>query len=676
MRLPTLGGIEADRWTVAATTAGGRVAVPGSELLNDAGALEIGRLLDQTGPSRVELHVRGPLGLDLRTAFSAVPGLKVERPTEVVLPQAERGLSIRVSAAEGVRIEGRPGAEVVEVPVPIGASAAHVTVAGGVEPIGLRVAVPKLTWGLMHASGVGLLSTQPIVIDRDDLESGDARAIMVATGLPGTPVRASIATDHRPVAESDWEETGGSEGRWAAELAAFRDAVRLVSEPRIDVTLAIPSGRCHAGSIVTRVAVTNIGATFDDETRILEISFQETRPISRRVARLWSRQRPWEPAMEVPIPDDHEGVLSVVASEFVPGDYRVQITVDDPWFPASRPRRGAEGTADLSVGLPQAIQAAQQALEHGSPVQLLELAVVTGQVPEELDDTDLPALANEALSAASELFVDHRFADGRALAAVTRILFTDVGLGVQAMAKGLRAETIDPTVAAALAIGALATLDAANGVDDRDVRQMWQAAPSLAAYIDVAKALEGDPDALDRCGQFIGWRPGQPLPPPRPGLQRVYLGMPALQLRTIRDIVGLVPRQAVAADTYALANFEWLLWAAASQRVVLDWWAKFGWLATDSIDDGMANEYLAARKAEFHPDFPWRDVPQALLAAAMHIAAGTESTPEAIDAAQAGLAFAPRLVQHDLILARVLIANGSRPRGDFGAPSQSVEALD
>lgn len=70
----------------------------------------------------------------------------------------------------------------------------------------------------------------------------------------------------------------------------------------------------------------------------------------------------------------------------------------------------------------------------------------------------------------------------------------------------------------------------------------------------------------------------------------------------------------------------------------------------------MPNGYLAARKAEYHPDFAWRDLPQAVLAAAAHIAARTESAPEAIAAVGGAYAFAARLVLHDLVLARVLIA--------------------
>jgi hypothetical protein len=194
-------------------------------------------------------------------------------------------------------------------------------------------------------------------------------------------------------------------------------------------------------------------------------------------------------------------------------------------------------------------------------------------------------------------------------------------------------------------------------VDDRDLRLVWQAAPSLGAFVDVPAAVDGDPEAQDRCAQFIGWRPGEDPPAPRPGLQRVYLGMPEGQLRTIRDIVGLVPQQAIAYDTYAFANFEWLLEVAANDQPILAWWRRFGWLATDSLGPGMLNEYLAARRSEYQPDFPWRDFPQAVLSAAVHIAARTESAPEAVAALGGAFSFAPRLVLHDLVLARVLIAS-------------------
>ena len=656
IRLAVLAGVDPDRWTISVTTSTARRAGSGAGLMFEPGVLDIGPLVPELGPTRVALYLRGPLGSDLRTTFVVVPGLRLDRPTAVVLPDSERSLHVRATAGDPVTINGTPGPEGVDIPVPVGSSVAQVDVSGGAERIGLRVGVPKLTWAVMHTNAIGSLSTEAVAIDRDDLENGEAQAILISTGVADTPVQVSVEADRRPLAQSIWERTGGTEGRWAADLAQFRDAIRLSTESRLEVALAIPAGRCLAGYVVSRVIASDIAAEFDDASNTLEVEFVQARRVSHRVVRLWSRQRPWQPALEVPIPDESVKVAAVVEG-FVPGDYRVQIAVDDPWSSAARPRRGADGTDDLTIGSIEAVMRAHKGLEFGSPIELLELAVVTGRVPAEIDDTDLPALAPQALLAAAEL-LDERDAhdDGRALTVVTRMLFTDAGLAIQAVTGALRAEVVEPNVVLALSVPALPAFGLVRGVGDRDLRQMWQAAPPVAAFADIPAAIEGDTEALDRCGQFMGWRPGEDLPPPRPGLQRVFLGMPAAQLRAIRDIVGLVPHQTIAYDTYALANFEWLL-AMTAQRGPLDsWWQRYAWLATDTLGVGMPNEYLAARKAEPHPDFPWRDLPQAVLAAAFHVAARTQSAPEAVEALQAALGFASRLVQHDLVLARVLIA--------------------
>ena len=657
LRVPTIPGVTLDRWTISMTTAGERRVATGAELMSPAGLVETGRLLSAVGPARAELHVRGPLGSDLRTTFVTVPGLRIERPTDVVLPQAEQSVRIKVSAGEDVSIDGSAPGIAVDVRVPVGATVAQVEVSGGVETIGLRIGVPKLAWALMHRRGIGVLSTKLVAVDRDDLECGDAQAILVSTGVAETAVHVSVEADRMVLAETAWERTGGVEGRWAADLAPFRDAVRISPESRLDIALAIPSGRCLAGHVVSRLIASEITVMLDESTGELEIRFVEGRHLRRRVARLWSRQRPWEPALVFAIPDDQDGIATLASPTFAPGDYRVQIAVDDPWFSASRPRRGADGTADLTIGSVAAVARARKALEFGTPVELLELAVITGRVPEEIDETDLPGLASQALLAAGELLGEGSVTDAsRALTVVTRILFTDPGLAIQAIANALRAETVDPRTVVEMSLDVLPALGAVGGVDDRDLRLVWQAAPSLGAFADVPRAVIGDPEAQDRCAQFIGWRPGDEVPSPRPGLQRVYLGMTAGLLRTIRDMVGLVPRHAIADDTYALANFEWLLAVAADDQPIRTWWRSFGWLATDSLGAGLPQEHLAARKSEFHPDFPWRDLPQAVLAAAVHIAAGTESAPEAVDALRGALAFASRLVLHDLVLARVLVA--------------------
>jgi len=655
VRLPIIPGVDPDRWTISVTTSGERRSATGAELWSPEG-LEIGRLLAAVGPVRLELHIRGPLGSDLRGSFMVVPGLRLERPTEVILPQSEHLVRVKVSASDVVSINGSAPGESVDVQVPVGAALAHVELSGGAEAIGLRIGVPKLVWALMHRSGLGVLSTQPVSVDRDDLESGDAQAILLSTGVSDTAVRVSIEADRRVLAETAWERTGGSEGRWSADLAPFRDSVRISPQARLDIALATPSGRCLVGYVVSQVVASEIMATLDESAGLLEIRFVEGRRLSRRVVRLWSRQRPWEPTREFPIPDDQEGSIRIASDSIVPGDYRVQIAVDDPWFSASRPRRGSDGTADLTIGSSEAVTRAHKALEFGTPTELLELAVVTGRVPKEMDDTDLPGLAVQALMAAAELLNEHaEGSESRALAVVTQILFADAGLAVQAIAKALRAESVDRKSVVEMSLAALPTIRAVQGVEDRDLRLVWQAAPSLGAFVDVPAAVDGVSEAQDRCAQFIGWRPGENPPSARPGLQRVYLGMPAGQLRTIRDIVGLVPQQAIANDTYALATFEWLLAVAADDKPIRKWWRRFGWLATDSLDPGMPNEYLAARKSENHPDFHWRDLPQAVLAAALHITARTQSAPEAIAALSGAFALAPRLVLHDLVLSRVLI---------------------
>ena len=217
----------------------------------------------------------------------------------------------------------------------------------------LRAQVPRLVWGVVADAGSGAgLSTEVLRLDADDVERGRARALVLRTGKPGVKVRLRLVSRAGVLQEPEGGETR-DEGRWAFDFRPFQDAVRRSDDPVLRLELAIGPRTVHVADVVVHYTAARIQATSrsaDDFTEVV-LTFDESGVVNNRVSRLWSLDRPWEDAVEEPIPDGQGGLAILKGYSRIPsGPYLAQIAVDDGWTRRTRPSLGAASTARVLAG--------------------------------------------------------------------------------------------------------------------------------------------------------------------------------------------------------------------------------------------------------------------------------------------------------------------------------------
>jgi hypothetical protein len=93
----------------------------------------------------------------------------------------------------------------------------------------------------------------------------------------------------------------------------------------------------------------------ESDSRIITLHWEESLPLRGRAALFWSLSRPWSTPVRVDIPDSAAGAhtFDVPKHQFLPGRYRLELKVVDPWGSLSRggrPKRGAAAAVDVWVG--------------------------------------------------------------------------------------------------------------------------------------------------------------------------------------------------------------------------------------------------------------------------------------------------------------------------------------
>jgi hypothetical protein len=129
---------------------------------------------------------------------------------------------------------------------------------------------------------------------------------------------------------------------------------------------------------------------------------------------------------------------------------------------------------------------------------------------------------------------------------------------------------------------------------------------------------------------------------------------------------NLWPKAILDIDTFAEANFAWLLLAHAAHEPIARWWqdhGRFATRATQLESDDAALAYVKARIpvgrvvaqwAGAGERAPWAALPAATLGAAIEVVRRGAERAAAERALDRAIEFAPRLVARDLVLARVL----------------------
>jgi hypothetical protein len=657
LRVPIISGLGDERWalSVKAGDVGFNTTLADLEREGDVVVLPRHEALSF---GAVDVGLRGPLGSDLRVRFVIVPGLRVSIPDRILLPTDRSPAYVIASAAPGIELTGSEAVGPTRFPIPgSGVELPLVARLNGQEA-GLRVTVPRLQWGTKKGEYVPTLASHQISIDRDDIESGAAESLVVATHRGRDALALELWADRGLLQRTAVVTSSERDGRWAFDLGQFGDTIRTELTARLQLKMAVGSDLVVAAVVVARVVATDFTVSLDgkDQSGTM-IAFSQARTLVDRVARLWSLQRPWDPPVSISSPDD-AGFVAVPRTIASPGHYRVEIAVNDPWTTPSRPARGAPSTADVLVGSAETVLERQVHLEASGPVGLLEFATVNGIWPSELHGPDLAEVSGLALDGAAALLADLEEGQppSRPLQLLAGIALADFPVALDAIASRFSEERLDHGTILSTVLISLGShrLVAPPVFSETVMRTIWQACPPLASLADVPSARGWDTDASDRCQQFLGWRPGQETDI-RSGMSLTELELKPAQLRLIHQGLGLVPREILSWDNWALASFDWLL-IAREQDWIQRWWRRYGWLSEVSVGATSLDERLRLRSPARHPD-AWAAFPQATLAAALHIIRGDSDRFAAAEALRAAVGFASRLVVHDLCLARVVVSS-------------------
>ena len=661
LRLPSILGFGDERWAVRLVGDAIDVTVTVADLKRVDDTVEL-PFEDPDWTGTVDLTLRGPLGSDLRERFCVVPGLRVVVPDRVLMPRDARPTFVDVEVSPPATLSS-DGAAAVRLPVGGGGTELPVEVATGRTSLSLRVQLPRLQWGLRLRDAAPTLRSEVVRADRDAIESGDAESLLVATHRAGVPLAVQLWADGLVQATAA-VLSSGTGGRWAFALSEFREAVRLQEAPSLTLRLVVGGQSTAVAEITANVGATDFRAEPVDENPVqTTISFVEGRSLRDRVVRFWSLQRPWAGPVEVHLADGVDPVVEVSDEEVPPGEYRVQVAVDDGWTSARRPRAGSVSTADLFIGTQGRAFERQLHFDLRSDSDLLELAVVQQVEPDELlDDVpdDVAALAFDGVVVRLE---DERNDASRVTRMLLRIASRNESAFVRRFARRVEDEALDPTAALRLFIHALAegVLWTGLGHGQQSLRALWQVCPPMAAYLEIASSAAGQQDAGDRCEQHLGWRPGTPLGP-RVGVAQNMLGMPAMQLSAVRLAMGLIPREVFSEDAWPVAMFDWLIAEKQDGQISGTWWRRYSWIVDSSFDQEIEagiQPYLEARNApDRHPD-KWAAFPKAILAAAIHLVRADADRRSAAAALLAALDVGGRaIVVHDLCRARALVEPG------------------
>jgi hypothetical protein len=186
------------------------------------------------------------------------------------------------------------------------------------------------------------------------------------------------------------------------------------------------------------------------------------------------------------------------------------------------------------------------------------------------------------------------------------------------------------------------------------MRALWQAAPCVAAAIEVHQDASVEEEA--RMREFLGWAPADGVDAiALPGaVDQLFVGMPAEQLEAIKQSIDLVPQRLLDLDSFVAASFEWLSTQKKRPGPVERWWSE-NKRAVDLTVGPAAAERVACRKPH-KGVVDWAALPAATLAFAYayvtdaRAGLGGQALAELCEAT----AFAPRLVERDVVLAYVL----------------------
>ena len=631
--------------------------------LAERGGDALSSIVPRDRVSTVHLTARGPLGMDLRASFAVVPGLRVERPSALLLPSRNGDDVLALVGVCG------PDGRSERLPVRSGRDIVGATVGDAAgQRMTLQVIVPCLQWSFLgEGTERGDLAQERLRLATGTVLDAALALLVVRTRQPGTRLALQVRVGGRVLQEMV-ANAAGEDGRWAFDLHRFADTIRAAGEPSLSLTLVVGEVEVCLADVRAELTVSDLRVHqyVVPGHASVTLTWSERRPMRHRVARLWSLSAPWRAPASVPILDDARGEVTISGSddELTPGCYLAEIGVDDGWALPLRPPTTAPTVRQMRLGVEEdeRLWLGRQGLDD--PFTVLSVAMVgVGAAPRSLTSGEVEQVTPAALDAMVLLRDLH--GDSVAEASVEALARLVVAVP-DAMARGAVRAALQWSdhhastfLRAAIELIPRLARSPAAVLPVSDTTALWELCPPLAAALDlphhrvpavrarIEQGLGLEFDALAAC-ETVPPTAGRP-----PQLQR-FAGMPLPMLVELRRACSLLPKRPLDLDMQAAAHFEWLAADKEERFSAAKWCAEQHRLLefTSELPSPLAIRAQAIRTpTHLESAFPIMPFPELVHLAAWHLASGSQAAARAGRALRPLLAVCPLLVNRALVLA-------------------------
>lgn len=334
-----------------------------------------------------EIALRGPLGRDMTFQVAVVPALqihireqdRVRVPCDGNVPS----LMFTLTADEDIQLESTHGGTVCQAH-----TARHycIELAGDCSRADLllrfnpeqcqggvpfSIPLPILTWALVEGQSTvirkSLWQTRTISRPQMWLEQAEAPRLLVGltTGNQrSAPDVASLLVQYSRREQPQELHSRGRSKTWLTfDLQEAEDSVRVGRDGAIQFVLELTTlpGLIQPLRLPLLVLEQTLGLTslalesvLVDQTWLLSLTWQEEIAFNNRHLLLWSLWRPWETALDIPLPDTTRACFEceMPLTNLPPGKYRAEMVLIDPWSGSvpSRPLTATAQSIDLLLG--------------------------------------------------------------------------------------------------------------------------------------------------------------------------------------------------------------------------------------------------------------------------------------------------------------------------------------
>lgn len=607
--------------------------------------------------ARIDLRVSGPLGGDLDHRFLIVSSLDYRPPKDVVGPNV--AFVSPISADSRVRL-GKPGRHKFEFQP--GTDSLTLTASVHQDSAELHFKIPRLMWAI----------GDDIATERFDVTKASMSAEEFLESEPTLWVNTGVETDVRIVLrdncgtviqQSKWFRTSPRTGRLRLDLRPFRDTVRQTSDPVLCFSIESETAHGDVLEIFRNYDIKRFEFVYIDSE--VKVKIEEITPMNNRVILLWDTLRPWNNAIELPIPDGITGseYVSLGTVDLPESNYIAELTLKSSVavFPdrytsntvrfevSNQDRTDGQKVENLITDFPtrdKLLAAASEADAMRLASHALQAIVTLADSPDQLNDP----LHRQYIMHCEETLFDNP----------TRLVEAIVAIHQS----GRLGERTARLAVLQLITGACDVPLSDQSLSDRLGTDLWEISPVLAAAVDRPIAES----SKSRWEKHLGWIPSDGPIFPGAVLDEQHLTRSIESLRQthtkfVNSRVTLLQKPG-----YVEAMLRWLLVSAGDYSSTQHWQEKQKTLLGLTIDP-WPTEARHAYEMMSRVDNPLLRLPADLLAISLQLVCFTNTDrldPLARTALTEAFEFAPRLVERQLVVALVyhLRAIGSLKVGE------------